>query len=194
MEKKDILLITLGTLGWLWAIIQFTITRRNQKKDKALEKRFDVYSSFMSKMDEINQNMRSDPKMVYGISNELMSKLLNGEDSEINNALIEYNDQLIETSKKSVQPILIINQELNKLKLVCSDNLLPKIDQYKTLANDFVDEFQIILNRISINKDINVTAKELSNIGHDDRTKLMTELWKEIEKLMRKEIGYYKNI
>jgi hypothetical protein len=192
MELKDILIITLGGLGWLWAIIQFILTRKNQKRDKALEKRFDVYSSFMSKMDEINQNMRSDPKMLYGVSSDFMGKILNGDPDQINKTLLEYNDEMIEYCKRSIQPTMIINQELNKLKLVCSDQLLPKINQYKALANDFVDEFQIVMNNISSSKDINVTAKELENLGHSNRAKLMTELWLQIEKMMRAEIGYYK--
>ena len=54
LDVKDIILATLGLLGWAWGIVQFVLTRRNQKKDKALEKRFDVYSAFMNKSDEIN--------------------------------------------------------------------------------------------------------------------------------------------
>ncbi len=188
LDVKDIILATLGLLGWAWGIVQFVLTRRNQKKDKALEKRFDVYSAFMNKSDEINQNMRTDPKMIYGITTEFYSKLINGTEQEINQTLIDFNSELIEFTRKSVQPLMILNQELNKLKLVCSDKLLPKIEQYKILANDYNDEFQIVLNRISTSKDINLTAKELENIGHSNRTTQMAELWKEIEKLMRNEI------
>lgn len=192
IETKDIILAVLGLLGWTWGIIQFILTRKNQKRDKALEKRFEVYSAFMNKADEISQNMRTDPKMIYGITTEFYAKLLNGDEQEMNQALIDFNAELIEFTKKSVQPLMILNQELNKLKLVCSDKLLPKIEDYKQLANDFSDEFQIVLNKISTNKDINLTAKELENIGHSNRTVLMTELWKEMEKMMRDEIGYYK--
>lgn len=192
LEAKDIILAVIGVLGWTWGIVQFILTRRNHKRDKALEKRFDVYSAFMNKSDEINQNMRTDPKMIYGITNEFYSKLINGDEQEINQALIDFNSELIEFTKKSVQPIMILNQELNKLKLVCSDRLLPKIEQYKRIANDYNDEFQIVLNRISTSKDINLTAKELENIGHSNRTTQMADLWKEIEKMMRDEIGYYK--
>jgi hypothetical protein len=192
LETKDIMLAVLGILGWTWGIVQFILTRRNQKRDKALEKRFDVYSTFMNKADEISQNMRTDPKMIYGITTEFYSKLVNGDEQEINQALIDFNSELIDFTRKSVQPLMILNQELNKLKLVCSDKLLPKIEQYKQIANDYNDEFQIVLNKISVNKDINLTAKELENIGHSNRTVLMGELWQEIEKMMRDEIGYYK--
>jgi hypothetical protein len=192
IETKDIILAVLGLLGWTWGIVQFILTRRNQKRDKALEKRFEVYSAFMNKADEISQNMRTDPKMIYGITTVFYAKLINGDEQEMNQALIDFNAELIEFKKKSVQPLMILNQELNKLKLVCNDKLLPKIEDYKQLANDFSDEFQIVLNKISTNKDINLTAKELENIGHSNRTVMMAELWKEMEKMMRDEIGYYK--
>jgi hypothetical protein len=192
IETKDIILAVLGLLGWTWGIVQFILTRQNQKRDKALEKRFEVYSTFMYKADEISQNMRTDPKMIYGITTEFYSKLINGDEQEINQALIDFNSELIDFTRKSVQPLMILNQELNKLKLVCSDKLLPKIEQYKQIANDYNDEFQIVLNKISINKDINLTASELENIGHSNRTVLMGQLWQEMEKMMRNEIGYYK--
>lgn len=192
LEIKDIILAVLGLLGWTWGIVQFILTRRNQKRDKALEKRFEVYSTFMNKVDEVSQNMRTDPKMIYGITTEFYSKLINGDEQEINQALIDFNSELIDFTRKSVQPLMILNQELNKLKLVCSDKLLPKIEQYKQIANNYNDEFQIVLNKISINKDINFTASELENIGHSNRTVLMGQLWQEIEKMMRNEIGYYK--
>lgn len=191
-EIKDIFLITLACFGWTWGIVQFILTRRNQKRDKALEKRFEVYSDFMSKADEISQNMRTDPNMIFGINSDFFSRLISGDIEETNKALIDFNSDLIEKTRKAVEPTLILNQELNKLKLVCSDKLLPKIEQYKQLANDYNDEFQITLNKISKYQDINITAKELGNLGHSNRSIIMEGLWKEIEQMMRIEIGFYK--
>ncbi len=192
LELKDILIFSIGILGWVWAVIQYILTRRYQKRDKALEKRFEVYSNFMDKADEISQNMRTDPKMIYGITTEFYSKILNGTEEETNQALIDFNSELLEFTKKSVQPLMILNQELNRLKLVCSEDLLPKIEEYKKIANDFNDEFQIVLNNISSKNDIELTAKELENFGHNRRAILMADLWKEMESMMRDEIGYYK--
>ena len=176
IDNKDILIIAIGLLGWIWAVIQYILTSRNQKRDKALDKRFEVYSAFMEKADEISQNMRTDPKMIYGITTEFYSKLINGDEEQMNQALIDLNTELIKFTKRSIQPLMILNQELNKLKLVCSDTLLPKIEEYKKLANDFNDEFQLVLNNISSKKDIKLTAKQLENIGHSKRTILMAEL------------------
>lgn len=192
MDNKDYITIGIAVLGWTWAITQFFLNRRNQKNDKALEKRFEVYSSFLSKMDEINQNMRTDPKMLYGFTTDFMSRIILGEENDSNQALIDFNSELIEYTKKSVQPTMILNQELSKLKLVCSDRMLPKIEEYKKLSADYLDEFQIVLNQLSSKKDIAITAKEFENIGHDERIPKMSELWQTIEKMMRDEIGYYK--
>lgn len=192
METNEYITIGIAILGWAWAFIQFSLNRRNQKKDKALEKRFEVYSSFMDKMDEVNQNIRTDPKMIYGISTEFMARLLNGDEEDINQALLDFNFGLIEYTKKSLQPTMILNQELNKLKLVCSDALLPKIDEYKKLSTDYLEESQIVLDQILPKRDINITATELQNIGHSARITQMTKLWQDIEKMMRAEIGYYK--
>lgn len=191
MEIKDYITIGIAILGWTWAIIQFIISRKHQKHDKILEKRFEVYSNFMNKMDEMNNNMRTDPKMIFGTSSELMATLLSGEEEDMNNALVKFNTELLNMTKKSVEPLLIVNQELNKLKMVCSNEMLPKIEEYKKLTTDYSDEVQIVLNRLSSNKDIEITAKELGNIGHQDRNVRLMTLWKEIETMMRDELGYY---
>lgn len=50
-------------------------------------------------MDEINQNMRTDPKMIYGITTEFMEKLLEGDEHNTNQALLNFNSELIEYTK-----------------------------------------------------------------------------------------------
>lgn len=192
METKDYLIIGLGLLGWIWGIIQFRLNRKYQKSDKAIEKRFDVYSNFMNQMDEMSLSMRNDPKMMYGIGNEFMAEIVTGDENRINNALLKFNADLLETTKKSLQPMMIINQELNKLKLVASDKLLPKINEYKSIVNDFTDDFQSVLNRMSSSNSLEQNVTELQSIGQIERNEKMTKLWQEIELLMRNEIDYYK--
>ncbi|SHL83886.1 hypothetical protein [Flavobacterium xanthum] len=192
METKDYLIIGLGLLGWVWGIIQFKLNRKYQRSDKALEKRFDVYSNFMNQMDEIIFNMRTDPQMTYGIGNEFMEEVLTGDEIRINNALLKFNSDLLETTKKSLQPMMIVNQELNKLKLVASNKLLPKLNDYKRIVNDFTNDYQTVLNRMSNSNSLEQNANELKSIGQVERGNQMTELWQEIEQLMRDEIDYYK--
>ncbi|MGO2358065.1 MAG: hypothetical protein ACTH6S_10495 [Mesonia sp.] len=192
MEIKDYFIIGLGILGWIWAIIQFRLNRKYQKEDKAIEKRFEVYSNFMNQMDEMNLNMRKDPNATYGISTEFMAEMLTGDEERINGALLKFNENLLETTRNSLQPMMIVNSELNKLKLIASEKLLPKIVEYKTIVNDYTNEFQTVLNSLSSSNNLEYNAKQLQSIGHEERGKKMTELWQEIEHLMRNEIDYYK--
>jgi hypothetical protein len=192
METKDYFIIGLGLLGWSWGVLQFRLNRKYQKSDKALEKRFDVYSNFMNQMDEMSLSMRTDPKMMYGIGNEFMEEIVTGDEERINNALLKFNADLLETTKKSLQPMMIVNRELNKLKLVASDKLLPKINEYKLIVNDFTNDFQSVLSRMSNSNSLEQNVIELQSMGQIERGKQMTELWQEIELLMRNEIDYYK--
>ena len=192
METKDYFIIGLGILGWIWGIIQFRLNRKYQKADKAIEKRFEVYSNFMNQMDEMSMNMRKNPNATYGISTEFMAEMLTGDEDRINSALLKFNENLLETTKDSLQPMMIVNSELNKLKLVASEKLLPKITEYKTLVNVYTNEFQSVLNSLSTKNDLEYNAKQLQSIGHEERGKRMGELWQEIETLMRDEIDYYK--
>lgn len=192
MEIKDYLIIGLGVLGWIWGIVQFRLNRKYQKADKALEKRFEVYSNFMNQMDEMSLNMRTDPNATYGIPTEFMSEILTGDENRINDALLKFNENLLKTTRKSLQPMMIVNSELNKLKLVASEKLLPKINEYKTLVNDYTNEFQTVLNSLSTSNDLEYNANQLQSIGHEERNKRMGTLWIDIENLMRDEIDYYK--
>nr|WP_288931320.1 hypothetical protein [uncultured Allomuricauda sp.] len=192
METKDYFIIVLGVLGWSWGIIQFRLNRKYLKEDKATEKRFEVYSNFMSQMDEMSLSIRKDPKINYGISTEFMSEIMTGDEEKINKALLKFNENLLETTKNSLQPMMIVNSELNKLKLVASDKLLPKIHEYKNLVNDYTNEFQTVLESLSLSNDLGYNANKLQNIGHKERLIQMGKLWEEIENLMRDEIDYYR--
>jgi hypothetical protein len=189
METKDIWLIVIGGLGWCWAVTQFFINRSNQKKDKAIEKRFDVYSAYMKKSDELMEQMRTDPNMVYGVTTEFMATIMD-ENADINAALLKYNTDLLAFTKKSTLPLQILNQELSTLFLVCSEDLLPKIQEYKTLAIDLNNNFQNVLNSINPKNSDDMIAK-LTTIGQDQRAIRLGELNTEIMQMMRSEIGYY---
>ena len=49
--------ITIGIalIGWTWAIAQFLYKRRWQKKDMIATRRYDAYSQYMRKCEEINE-------------------------------------------------------------------------------------------------------------------------------------------
>ena len=188
MEHKDILLIVIAFFGWTWGIIQFFINRRNQKKDKLIDRRFEAYSAYMKKADELMSNVRNDPNMIYGISTDFMQIALSGDEEKMNNALIQFNEKLLEFVKKATEPLLILKQELNSFLIICSDELSSKIEEFSLLTTDFNNEMQKSLSLISPN-DSNSMVRQLETLGQNERWLRFESLNKEIINQMRKEIG-----
>ena len=188
MKNKDILLIILAFLGWSWGIVQFIVNRQSQKKDKIADRKYTAYSSYMKKSDELMNNVRTDPNMIYGISNDLMKTLLSGNEDQINDALILFNKNLIDFTKKATEPLLILRQELNSLLIICSNQLASKIEEMNLLTTDFNNAMQQSLGTIS-SYDSETVIKSLKTLGNDERWQRFERLNREIIELMRKEIG-----
>jgi uncharacterized membrane protein SpoIIM required for sporulation len=53
MEIKDFILIVIAFLGWTWGVILYFINRKLQRKEKMTDRRFEVYSGYMKKADEL---------------------------------------------------------------------------------------------------------------------------------------------
>ena len=133
--------------------------------------------------------VRTDPKMIYGITTEMMTSLLKADSEDMDDILIKFNTELLDFTKKSTEPIMMLNQEISALLLVSSDELSPKIEELKSLSIDLNNEFQNVLNSISPNNTDDMTTK-LSTIGHNNRWERFVELNDDILSLMRKEINY----
>jgi len=192
MEIKDYFIIGIAVIGWLWGVIQYVINRKLHKKDIILEKRYEVYSSFMHKMDEIALSMREAPMNILSKFNEFAAVLVKGDDKEMDDVLISFNSELLKFIEASIKPMHIINHEINKLKLIASKNLLDKIERYKQFINVYVDNINAAMQVVSNSKDIEKTAIALENVNKQEDYMGIIDLWKDIESLMRDEIGYYK--
>lgn len=185
---KDILLIIVAFFGWSWGIIQFIVNRRNQRKDKLIDRKYEAYLAYMKKADELMNNLRTDPNMIYGVSTDFLKAALSENEEQINNALIQFNGKLIDFVKKATEPLLILKQELNSLLIICSDELSSKIAEFTILTTDFNNAMQNSLSLISSN-DSNSIIRHFKTLGHDERWLRFESLNKEIIRLMRKEIG-----
>jgi hypothetical protein len=188
MDNKDILLIVIALLGWTWGIIQFLINRRNQKRDKLVDRRYEAYSTYMKKMDLLMDSVRTNPNAIFGVSTDFLKKVMNSDVDQIDNALIEFNEKLIDYVRKSLEPLQILNQELNALLLICSKDLLYKIEDIKKLTTDFNNEVLKSLSMINPN-DSNTLEREFHTLSHDERWLRFADLYEGIKELMRKEIG-----
>jgi hypothetical protein len=195
MVIKDWLLIVVAFLGWTWAIAQYFLNRKLQKKDKLVDRRYEAYSNYMKKSDELMHNLRNDPKTAYGLPSDFFKALVNHDEKEINKASISFNETLKGVIKNASEPTMILNKELSSLLLVCSKELQSKIEKYKLLAQNHSEEIIKILESITyeifINnqKDFLANFQEgLLNFNHDKRWEELERLDKEILELMRSEL------
>lgn len=118
MDKKDIFLVILAFLGWSWGVFQFIINRRLNKKEKMIDRKYEAYPAYMKKADELLNNVRNNPNMIYGISNDFMKVAPNGDEEEVNNALIKFNEKILDFVKKASEPLMIMKKELNALQYI----------------------------------------------------------------------------
>ena len=187
MDEHEKILIT-ATIGVITNIIQFFINRLLHNKDKIVERKYEAYSSFMKKNDEIMNKMRNDPLMIYNSINEFFKEALNNDPEKINNTLIKFNEKILEFVKNASEPLMIIRQELNNLLLICSNELRDKIKIYNTLITDYNNEVQKCLTIIAPN-DSNSIIRGFETLWQNERWLKFQILNDEILELMRKEIG-----
>lgn len=181
----------IAIVGWIWAIAQFCYKRKWQKKDELASRRYEAYSRYMRKCEEINENMRKDPRSILDKALEHFTTILISDNQDdINNTIANFNQQLFDYIKQASTPLYIINQEINPLLLIASADLIIKLKEQKDLITDFQNEIQKCLNSINI-KDIN-SFQNLDTMGQEARWQRFISLNNEIITLMRKEIGVEK--
>jgi hypothetical protein len=86
-----------------------------------------------------------------------------------------------------VNALLILKQELNTLLIVCSIELVLKIEELNNLTIDFNKEMQKSLSMISTHGS-NAIVKQFETLGYNERWLRFESLNKEIIILMRKEM------
>ena len=187
MDIQLIITIIIAIGGWGFGLYQMFKNRRWQQKDLLANRRYEEYNRFMKKLEQVNESVRKNPNLIYGMSNDFLSVVLNGNAEEINTALLKYNQEILDFVKTSTEPLWIINQEISPLLLIASDDLSILLSRLKELIEDFNAEMQNCLSKVSAN-DSN-SFKALETIGHDERWREFKSLNDTIIQLMRKEIN-----
>ena len=187
METKDFIFIVLAILGWLWGIFQFIVSRRNQKRDKLIDRKYEAYSAYMKKVDEVMNNVRKSPDYILGLFSDFMKVCISEDSEEIDNALIKFNEHILDYIKTATEPLLIVKQELNALLIICSNDLREKINELIALTTDYNNEMQECLSRM-LPTDSDSMIQELHNFTHNERWMRFQKLNDEILEKMRDEI------
>jgi hypothetical protein len=187
-NNKEILL---ASLGWLFALAELIIHQNIHRKDKKQDRKYTAYSTYMCKYDEIMKNIRNeDPNKLLEIFSEYFNQVLNnaGNEAIINDRVIKFIEQIQKFVISATEPLLILRQELHELKLICSDELLKRIEEMDKLIMDYNSSIQQKFAG-TVSKNINSTVNALQTLTQDKRIYNFETLNNEILNIMRKEIG-----
>ena len=187
MKFELFVTIVIAIGGWAFGAYQMFKNRRWQQKDLLANRRYEEYNRFMRKLEQVNESIRKNPNLIYGMTNGFLKVVLKGNEEEINTALLRYNQEILDFVKTSTEPLWIINQEISPLLLIASDDLSKLLSRLKELIEDFNNEMQNCLSKVIAN-DSN-SFKMFETIGHDERWKEFKTLNDNIIQLMRKEIN-----
>ncbi len=178
----DLALIVSGLAFIIW----FFVSRFYQKRDSLKSARFETYRNFLNKMDEAHYSSRMNFGEIMKVSAETTAAILRDPENS-NEVLIEMSNKLSSLTRESMKGWLIYSNEINQLTLVCSNEMLVLVDEYKDLNKRVSDSFANLLSTLNM-FDPTAQTQLQSLISKQDQERLIV-LYNEIKRLMRKEIG-----
>lgn len=190
MDLSSIIGITItsviAVVGWIIAIAQSRKNRKLEKANRLADRRYEAYSNFLKKMDEISAEMNKIPQKIMGEMTTSFLKSVLSDSEDPNQAVIAFNERLVSFLSDSLKPMSIMKQELSSLRLVASDEMLIYIYKMQALTNDLYSDFYSCLSKVSP-KDTD-SFQNLKSVGQSQRVLAFSTLYLEMTNQMRKEI------
>lgn len=189
LETSHWILIATTISGYVFAISQYYLKRKHEKQSQTTERKFQVYSEVLRKFDELNKNLRINSVELLNSSAEVFDKLIFSKtQEEKDTAITEFNKKLNEQTTKAFQPLYILKNEQYSLKLLCSNKLKEKLDQYIMTAEKLFSNYGSLLSTLSIANAEKIKEK-FEPMKEDNDLIEIQNLLDEIIKIMREEIN-----
>ena len=177
----------LALLGFGFGYLQYILRRRHEKNDKLVEKRYEVYKEYITKLDQIQENMTNInfDEFIKTIKVSMVKILDNPSDQQ---PIIDLQNKLYETNARSTKALYQAFQELTGIELIASTDLKNLLKIYKDVILSTSDEIQKTAEKINfLQPDMNI-FNEIQTIA-DNNKELLIGLKASIIDKMRKEIG-----
>lgn len=189
LEVSHWILIATTISGYAFALIQYFLKRKQAKKSLIAERKYIAYSNVLKKFDEVNKNIRINSAELLQSSADVFTKIIssNSQD-EMNSALIQFNKKLNEQTTKAFQPLTILKEEQYSLKLLYSDKLKAKIEEYISIADRLFSKYNSLLSNLSIENAESIKEK-FDPAKEDNDWQDVQNLVEEIIQIMRDEIN-----
>ena len=175
--------------GW---IVAGVLSAKNRKLEQK-KMRHDTYRSFMVELDEMAKDIAFPPmETMKKIWPKCLSAVLSidynqpDHEQKVNESIISMTQELWDCVEHASKPLLRISHSVAALELDASEELLPLLQELKTLIEEFNKEWQQALGTFS--QDLTGLQK-LTTIGQNGKWERFRELQASIIQQMRKEIS-----
>ena len=179
MEKQELIIVIgwaitggIAIVGWIIAIVQFYKNQNLQKTIEQKKMRHDAYGIFLREIDAISKEMSISPmNTIRDISQKYISKILSinyqaeNYDTILNECIMEMYNEMWSCIEHASKPLLRISQAIAAVELDATEELMPMLQELKSLIESFNKVWQKALN--SFPKDQQGLQK-LSAVGKND--------------------------
>ena len=180
----------LALMGYVIAgivgVLHLRLRRKYESEAKLREMRFKVYREYLAKLDSIHENLRLDFGEFNRIFQDVFESIL--QQNPAGKPLIELQRHLSEFSNKSIGAANQSVNELNGLRLVCSQSILNILDEYIKLAKEQLDESGHMLKSINFLIPSSFSYIESFAAKNNFKHLRLDQLKSEIHLLMRQDI------
>ena len=187
MEVGLIITVLIALIGWGIAIWQMYLNHKWQKRDALIQRKYEIYSRFMVKVDEAYNEFMKSPDIITGnIMSDFLTASMDGDKEEIHNAIANVNRGLIDFVWNSIKPMQTLNSEMSAVRLIASEELLLLVDELQELIMAALPKLEDGMSRLDINdaESFNMIL-QLREVKPFDKIEILKE---KIESQMRKEI------
>jgi hypothetical protein len=175
----------IGIAGALFGLWQYRIRRKHDLEIKIWEKRCDIYSEYLGKLDQINADLMIDFSTFIGPTiTSFLSRVLN--DPMDKQPILDLQSSMSEMMIRIIRSMTKAKEEMNKLRLVCSDRLLVKLNEYGMVSEAQFGNLNELTSRLDL---ISGNAQSLiSEFKQKQSCVNFAKLKSDIEIIMRGEL------
>ncbi|WP_287817741.1 hypothetical protein [Idiomarina sp.] len=168
-------------------LIFFLLKRWDDKKRRNFEIRYEEYKHYLKALEQIASSSHTDfERLMSETYTSCINEILTTE-GQSSNPLVRLNQEVNNLTADVRKSFTQATEELHGLRLVCSKELLQKVNEYVNIQRELIDSSCYVMGNLD-QMDINNPSASLSGEMKEkgERTRALFE---EIVQQMRKELG-----
>ncbi len=168
-------------------LIFFLLKRWDDKKRRNFEIRYEEYKHYLKALEQIASSSHTDfERLMSETYASCINEILTTE-GQSSNPLVRLNQEVNNLTADVRKSFTQATEELHGLRLVCSKELLQKVNEYVNIQRELIDSSCYVMGNLD-QMDINNPSASLSGEMKEkgERTRALFE---EIVQQMRKELG-----